>query len=438
MHIGGLNTIDQAYAFKVQCMLAARRWRHAIGNDNMSRIAIIDLLFNWPPDGGARVDVKEIASRLAAHHDVRLFVPDYRELFPRGAITGDLPFAVTKIPFSRYSFNLIQAPRRFSRAVDDFRPDHVFVADGWHLKPYIVSALRRHRPIVRFYAYECFCLQFQGTLFRNDAPCPRTVFDGMRECLSCTFRYSRYYTRLTLFSQEMFAALAVTPFYPRILSRALAQASHILCYNERIKTIVSPHQPNVTITPSGIDTNLFSPGQAASSGVPVILMTSRVHDRTKGFHIMEKAVKALREEGLEFRVVVPVAGSSPPSGTPIEFIPWRKQEDLPAIYRSADICVVPSVGPEPFGIVTLEAMACGRPVVASRIGGLPIIVEDGASGFLVPPGDVTALAAKIRLLLQDKKLRVRMGAAARRRAERFEWDRIMRDFYLPLFDKPSR
>jgi glycosyltransferase involved in cell wall biosynthesis len=404
----------------------------------MSRIAIIDLLFNWPPDGGARVDVKEIASRLAAHHDVRLFVPDYRELFPRGAITGDFSFAVTKIPFSRYSFNLVQAPRRFSRAVDDFRPDHVFVADGWHLKPYIVNALRRYRPVVRFYAYECFCLQFQGTLFRNDEPCRRTVFDGMRECLACTLRYSQYYTRLTLFSQEMFAALAVTPFYPRVLSRALAHASRVICYNERIKTLVTPHQPNVTLAPSGIDTDLFSPGGAEARGVPVVLMTSRVHDQTKGFHILEKAVKILRAEGLEFRVVVPVAGVHPPCGTPIDFIPWKKQEDLPALYRSADVCVIPSVGPEPFGIVTLEAMACGKPVVASRIGGLPLIVEDGVGGFLVPAGDVDALAAKIRTLLLNEELRARMGAAARRRSEGFEWDRIMRDIYLPLFDKPRR
>lgn len=404
----------------------------------MSRIAIIDLLFNWPPDGGARVDVKEIASRLAARHDVRLFVPDYRDLFPRGAIAGDLPFAVTRIPFSRYSFNLVQAPRRFSRAVDDFRPDHVFVADGWYLKPYIVSALRRYRPVVRFYAYECFCLQFQGTLFRDDAPCPRSVFDGMRECLACAFRYPRYYTRLTLFSQEMFASLAVTPFYPRTLSRALAHASHVLCYNERIKTLISPHQQKVTLVPSGIDADLFSPGRAAPGAVPVILMASRVHDRTKGFHILAAAAKILRAEGMEFRVVVPVSGEPPRCGTPIEFTPWRKQEDLPAIYRSADVCVVPSVGPEPFGIVTLEAMACGKPVVASRIGGLPTIVEDGVGGFLVPPGDATALAARIRLLLSSRELRARMGAAARKRAEDFEWDRIMRDVYLPLFDKASR
>lgn len=404
----------------------------------MSRIAIIDLLFNWPPDGGARVDVKEIASRLAGRHDVRLFVPDYRELFPRGAIAGDLPFAVTKIPFSRYSFNLIQAPRRISRAVDDFAPDHVFVADGWYLKPYVVNALRRYRPVVRFYAYECFCLQFQGTLFRNDAPCQRSIFDGMRECLACTLRYSKYYTRLTLFSQEMFASLAVTPLYPRVLSRALAHASRVLCYNERIKTLVYPHQPNVTIAPSGIDTGLFSPGQAAPGGVPVVLMSSRVHDRTKGFHVFEEAVKILRAEGLEFRAVVPVAGDPPRTATPIEFIPWRRQEELPETYRSADVCVVPSVGPEPFGIVTLEAMSCGKPVVASRIGGLPTIVDDGVSGFLVPPGEATALAAKVRLLLSNEELRAGMGVAARKRAEGFDWDRIMRDVYLPLFDKPSR
>jgi glycosyltransferase involved in cell wall biosynthesis len=400
----------------------------------MSRIAIIDLLFNWPPDGGARVDVKEVASRLTAHHEVRLFVPDYRELFPRGAIAGELPFAVTRIPFSRYSFNCVQAPLRFARAVDAFRPDHVFIADGWCLKPYLVNALKRYRPVLRFYAYECFCLRSQGTLFRDDACCSRSILDGLRECLSCIFRNGANYTRLTLFSQELYAALAFLPSYPRVLHHALANASRVLCYNDHIRNLILPYQKNVILAPSGVDTDHFSPGpEHRENRPPVILMTGRIPDRTKGFHVLREAIKLLQRNGTAFRVVIPVREAAPVCEEVITFIPWKTQEDLPPLYRDADICVVPSVGPEPFGIVALESMACGKPVVASRTGGLPLIVQDGVTGFLVPPGDPRALAEKLQILLRDSVLRKTMGTAARMRAHEFRWDKIMNDIYLPIF-----
>jgi glycosyltransferase involved in cell wall biosynthesis len=81
--------------------------------------------------------------------------------------------------------------------------------------------------------------------------------------------------------------------------------------------------------------------------------------------------------------------------------------------------LVPSIGIETFGIVALEAMAAGRPVIASSIGGLVDLVADGETGLLVPPGDPPALAAAMRRLLDDAPLRLRMGEAARRRAARF-------------------
>lgn len=82
--------------------------------------------------------------------------------------------------------------------------------------------------------------------------------------------------------------------------------------------------------------------------------------------------------------------------------------------------VVPSLWPEPFGIVVIEAMAAGRPVVGSRIGGIPDIVADGETGLLVPPADATALRGAIRRLLDDSDLRERMGQAAAERATLFD------------------
>jgi glycosyltransferase involved in cell wall biosynthesis len=80
---------------------------------------------------------------------------------------------------------------------------------------------------------------------------------------------------------------------------------------------------------------------------------------------------------------------------------------------------VPSVWPEPFGQVAIEAMACGKPVVASAVGGLADVVVHEETGLLVPPGDVAALRAALGRLIADPALRERMGAAGRERVERY-------------------
>ena len=99
-------------------------------------------------------------------------------------------------------------------------------------------------------------------------------------------------------------------------------------------------------------------------------------------------------------------------------------EDLPAVLRSADV-VVATPWYEPFGIVPLEAMACGRPVVGSAVGGLLDTVDEGVTGALVPARDPAALAAALRPLLDDPALRARWGRAARARAlDRFGWEQV--------------
>jgi glycosyltransferase involved in cell wall biosynthesis len=97
---------------------------------------------------------------------------------------------------------------------------------------------------------------------------------------------------------------------------------------------------------------------------------------------------------------------------------------LDALRRCA-VAVVPSITPESFGFVALEAMVLGRPVVAARSGALPEIVSDGETGLLTPPGDATALATALSRLLDDPGLRERMGSAGRRRAEQFSESRVV-------------
>jgi starch synthase len=94
------------------------------------------------------------------------------------------------------------------------------------------------------------------------------------------------------------------------------------------------------------------------------------------------------------------------------------------LYSHAAVFVCPSIY-EPFGLINLEAMACGTPVVASRVGGIPEVVVDGETGRLVEPGDVDALGRALRETLADPERARRMGEAGRRRVEaHFSWDRI--------------
>ena len=83
-------------------------------------------------------------------------------------------------------------------------------------------------------------------------------------------------------------------------------------------------------------------------------------------------------------------------------------EDLVQLYSHATAFVCPSVY-EPFGLINLEAMACERPVVASAVGGIPEVVVDGETGFLVPPGDAEALASAMGRVLKDPAMAARMG-----------------------------
>ena len=107
-----------------------------------------------------------------------------------------------------------------------------------------------------------------------------------------------------------------------------------------------------------------------------------------------------------------------------------------ALYQGADIAVVPSLWREPFGLVAVEAMAAGLPVVASDTGGLSDIVRPGQTGLLVPPGDAAALAAALETLLDDAALRARMGAAGRIQAETgHDWQAVIRRHYLPLLER---
>ncbi|GAA2684598.1 D-inositol-3-phosphate glycosyltransferase [Streptomyces lunalinharesii] len=149
------------------------------------------------------------------------------------------------------------------------------------------------------------------------------------------------------------------------------------------------------------------------------------------------AVLVDADPSLRSRLVVPVVGGPSGSGLAkpeglqklaarlgiadlVRFRPPVGQEQLADWYRAASVLVMPSYS-ESFGLVAIEAQACGTPVVAASVGGLPVAVRDGVSGFLVAGHDPADYARALRRFLDDPSLAARMGAAAARHAQSFGW-----------------
>lgn len=407
----------------------------------MAKIAIVDLLFTWPPDGGARTDVKELVTRMAKEHEVCLFVPDYQHGFKRGLIKEELSFQIRKIPFPTiHSFNCKNICRKIKEAVAAFKPDKVWITDGWYIKPDVVLALKEYRPILRFYAYESLCLKQHGILFRQGKQCPINYLKAnakeLLTCFACTIHH-HHKLRDKTFLQEYFISGAYLPWYRNKVIRAIQSASTIIVYNELIKGLIHHLNPNIQITPSGIDLARFdlsaqSKDRSKSQEPIKIFMAGRTNDFYKGFSILLDACQQLWKTRQDFKLI---ATSTDKYAEPfVQTTGWLNQQDLPRLYMEADICIVPSIWPEPFGIVALEGMAAGKPVIATEVGGLKTIVRDGKTGYLVPPLDSTALSRKLEALLDNSSLRKEMGQCARKLVEeQYTWDNIYQRYYRHLF-----
>lgn len=204
----------------------------------------------------------------------------------------------------------------------------------------------------------------------------------------------------------------------------------------------------VRVVPCGVDTDHFTP-EGPDGGPPRrarhrVVSVGRLVER-KGVDTVVRAL-ALRGGGALSDVELLVVGGPPAEhlvidaeavrlrtladelgvGDRVHLLGRVEHAELPALLRSSDL-VVATPWYEPFGIVPLEAMACGRPVVGSAVGGLLDTVADGETGLLVPPRDPAALAAALAPLLEDTARLERWGEAARRRTvERYGWAEVAR------------
>jgi phosphatidylinositol alpha-mannosyltransferase len=187
----------------------------------------------------------------------------------------------------------------------------------------------------------------------------------------------------------------------------------------------------VRVVPNGADVELFRDA-SPSSGLPEgrkVVFVNRLEPR-KGFGVAVRAFGLLADELPDVHLIV--AGDGPerdavgvlPAGTRerVVMLGTVPHLDLPPFLAAADVSVAPALGRESFGIVLVEAMAAGLPVIASDIPGYREVVRDGLDGILVPPNDPAGLAGGLRRVLDDPDLRARLAAAGRERAEAFRWD----------------
>ena len=152
-------------------------------------------------------------------------------------------------------------------------------------------------------------------------------------------------------------------------------------------------------------------------------------DRQKGIDIFIEALSQVEDLAYAYIVGAHVIGNEPLRNVPmnVSFVGWQSREKLPSYYQSADVLVVPSRW-EGFGLSAIEAMRVGLPVIASAVGGLNEVVEDGKTGILVKPNNASAIANALRL--SDRKTLSAMGNAGRSRFKLlFTSDRMFSDIH---------
>ncbi len=342
--------------------------------------------YAWDVPGGVQVHIRQLARALEAKgHEVLVLAParSTSTAPPPVRIVGrtvGVPFGGTVAPicFSRRSF------RRIRRLVDVFEPDVVHVHEPMTPSTSMLATFAATAPVVAtFHAFA-----ERSRLMELAAPALRTV------------------------DRRIAARIAVSNAAAEFLGRAVPG--------------------EVEIVPNGTDVERFAHASAPAEGLPEgrrILWANRL-DPQKGFPVAVRAFARLAAELDDVQLVV--AGDGRDRGA-LELLSDRDRrrvvmlgavpnDDLPQFHAAADVFIAPAVGQESFGVVLIEAMAAGVPVVASDIPGYREVVRDGIDGLLVPPRDPNALAAAVRRVLDEPALASALARAGRERAGAYSWD----------------
>lgn len=342
--------------------------------------------YDWAAAGGVQVHVRELGERLRADgHEVLVLTPASERPAQRWVRSVGRPVAV---PYGRTSAPISPWPttrRRVRAAIATFRPDVVHVHE-----PFAPSA----------------------TLFALSAgpPVVATFHSGLDRSLL----YDGAAPALRRAARRIAVRIAVSERAAEVARRRIGGVFEVV--------------------PNGVDVQRFA--DASPAGLPGdgrrLLFVGRLHAR-KGFSALVDAFGGLASDHADLRLVVVGEGGErralerldEPVRQRVTMLGTVPNDEVPSIHAACEVFVAPNTGGESFGVVLVEAMAAGLPVVATDIPGFDEVIRDGTDGLLVPPGDAAALAAAIDRVLNDAELAERISISGRERARTFSWDAVI-------------
>ena len=233
---------------------------------------------------------------------------------------------------------------------------------------------------------------------------------------------------------------------PVVEAEVMASADRIIAFSpherDAMARLYGADAAKVSLVPCGVDLSVFRPldqqavrDRLGLNGEKILLYVGRV-EPLKGLDLLvETAAQMDSEDGVRVIVVgadvngdremdrVKLLAKERDLEGQIDFVGQVDHKELPLYYNAADVCVVPSYY-ESFGLVALESMACGTPVVATRVGGLSTIIQHGRTGYLKPWRCPDAFANSVEMIISSYGLQQSMGTAARKHAEGMGWDNV--------------
>jgi phosphatidylinositol alpha-mannosyltransferase len=340
--------------------------------------------YSWSTPGGVGAHVGHLARALRSRgHEVRILAPSEGDPEPGVVSVGrSIP-----IPYNGSIARLAFGPRvalRIRVALRRARPDVVHVHEPFAPSAGLLALLNTRLPVVA---------TFHASIGRSRA-----------------YRV---------------AAPALRPLYRRLAAR-------IAVSEEARRTIERAfgRDGGITVIPNGVEWSRFASLPPPSGSL--VLFVGRMEKR-KGAAVLVEAFTQLAGQRPDAELVL--TGEGPERKTVEQTVPESLRDrvtfvgrvdprELAEVVGRAAVVCAPSLGGESFGIVLLEAMAAGRPVVGSSIPGYAAVVRDGIDGILVPPGDAAALAHALERVLADPDAARAMGEAGRERARRYDWPAV--------------
>jgi glycosyltransferase involved in cell wall biosynthesis len=234
---------------------------------------------------------------------------------------------------------------------------------------------------------------------------------------------------------------ALFPLTSRLHKETVRKCARIITITNQTKNmyVESFDERGISVIPFGVDTEVFKPARLEQRREGCEILYAGSLYPLKGVHDLIRATSNVRKRGLEAELTIVGEGQQKEAlialtrALDIEehvkfegFVPYSS---MPKYYKRSDIFCFPTLG-EPFGKAVIEAMACGKPVIATNAGGPSEIIQDKVDGILVPPSNPEAIAQQIIRLLENKNERRRLGERARETAvNRFSWSKIAEKYH---------